>query len=143
MLGWILVLVLLLIVYFARVWYMTPRWRRAINMLTIASNQDAAGTQAWYVNPDINSAPFFLQFSNFEGDNRGKVTVAMYNADGSVIDAGFKDWEGVDDELRVGDFSILLKGRTFTYLSRKDLQNPWRATVEAKQLPKKAVVVPK
>lgn len=148
MIGWILVLVLLLIVYFARVWYMTPRWRRTINMLTVVDGVGTgasanASTQAWFVNPDINSAPFFLQFSNFEGDVRGKVTVAMYDADGSVIDAGFKDWEGAGDELRVGDFSILLKGRTFTYMSRKDLQNPWRATMEAKSLPKKAVVVPK
>lgn len=142
MIGWILVLVLLIIVYCAHLWYKTPRWRRAINMLTVASEQ-ADATQPWRVNPEINGPPFFLQFSNFEGDNRGKVTVAMYDAGGNVIDAGFKDWEGVGDELRVGDFSILLKGRKFTYLSRKDLQNPWRGAMEAKPLPKKSVVVPK
>jgi hypothetical protein len=140
MAGLILVLLLILIAYFSFKWATTPTWRRAINQLTVL---DGETTQVWRVNPNIHASVFFIQFNGFQGADHGTVTVALYDQDGSVIDAGFKNWEGVGDELRVGEAAILLKGRNFTYRSRKDLQNIWDAQMVPGKLPKKAVVVPK
>lgn len=140
MLGLILVLVLILIAYFAYQWWQTPRWRRAINMLTVL---DGDTTQVWRVNPNINARPFFLQFSNFEGVNNGTLTMAKYDQDGSVIDAGKATWEGAGTELRIGTSAILLHGRNFTYVDRSNLQNQWQANMVPGNLPKKAVAVPK